>query len=533
MLALFFRFYQIGALPGGLFPDEAAEGLDAQLIQQGQWQPFYERGNGREALFYYLIAGVITVFGAGSPQLHATAAAIGVLSVAVCYLMTRQLFSDDRRGELLALLSTFFMAVSSWHVVLSRTAFRANLIPLFSALTIYFLILTYKAEGGRKRLLLGFLTGATFAAGFYSYIAYRILVPVIIMLILWPLLASLRDHPWWGAIKKYWVAALACLIGFIIFIYPLAHYFYTHEGSFVGRSNQVSVFNPDLNQGDLPGTIAEVTRLSLIAYFADGDLNWRHNISGMPFLSPLIAPFFAIGLVGTTVLAIVYIFRPRARSHYWKYLVLAGGFWAMLIPVITTAEGIPHGLRSIGTIPFVFIITAWGLYKVIELVDWIIHTRHLETTGWRRSVIYYALRVAGAAFVIALTVQTYFAYFVYAANSPENFYAFRSDLTVVSNYLIEHGNRSNTYLVLDKFSVQTPEFLTNPHGQPYVQVDPEDSWQLKGLRSGDKIVFAQSSLFDIKKFKEYQAKEYKVESYLAREDRNKFNQTMMAVYVIK
>ncbi len=545
-LAIFFRFYQIVGYPGGLFPDEAAEGLDAHLIQQGQWQPFYERGNGREALFYYLIAIVITIFGTGSWQLHATAALIGLTSVIACFLMTRQLFlldaHDDRdgpaitRANLLALLATFFMAVSSWHTVLSRTAFRANLIPLFSALTFYFLILTYKASDNRRRLMFAFITGAVFAGGFYSYIAYRILALIIAVLIGWPFLASLINRPHFDAIKKYWKAAAMFVVAFIIFIYPLAHYFYVHPGSFVGRSGQVSVFNVELNQGNLPGTIIEVSRLSLQAYFKDGDLNWRHNISGFPFLSPLISPFFAIGLIGITILAALYILTPRKRARYWKYALLAGGFWGLLVPVITTAEGIPHGLRSIGTVPFVFIISAWGLYKTIELVDWFIHSRHLETTGLRRKLIYYALRVAAVCFVLALTAQAYFWYFGFAANSAENYYAFRSDLTVVSDYLNQHGNKNNTYLILDKFSVQTPEFLTmldpthpdNPRNQPYIQIDPEDSWQLKNLRAGDQIVFTQSSLFDIRKFKQYHP-----ETYLAREDRNKFSQTLMAVYLVK
>jgi hypothetical protein len=545
-LAIFFRFYQIASYPGGLFPDEAAEGLDAHLIQQGQWQPFYERGNGREALFYYLIAAVITLFGTGSWQLHATASLVGLAAVIACFLMARQLFlleaNNDRAGpgqtraNVLALLATFFMAVSSWHTVLSRTAFRANLIPLFSALTFYFLILTYKATSNRQRWLFACLTGAVFAGGFYSYIAYRLLALVLGILIGWPLLASLADRPRLIAIKKYWKSVVVASVAFAIVIYPLAHYFYVHEGSFVGRSSQVSVFNEELNQGDLKGTVIEVFRLSMQAYFKDGDLNWRHNISGFPFLSPLISPFFAIGLVGVTILAALYLLTPRKRARYWKYALLAGSFWGLLIPVVTTAEGIPHGLRSIGTIPFVFIISAWGLYKTIELVDWFIHTRHLETAGLRRKLIYYALRAAAVCFVLALTLQSYLWYFVFAANSPENYYAFRSDLTTVSNYLNEHGNKNNTYLVLDKFSVQTPEFLTmldprrpgNPRNQPYTQVDPEDSWRLPTLRPGDQIVFTQSSLFDTRKFKQYHP-----ETYLAREDRNKFGQTLMAIYLVK
>ncbi len=68
----------------------------------------------------------------------------------------------------------------------------------------------------------------------------------------------------------------------------------------------------------------------------------------------------------------------------------------------------------------------------------------------------------------------------------------------------------------------------NPRNLPYIQVDPENAWELKGLKPGDQIVFTQSSVFDIKKFKQSYPN-----AYLVREDRNKFNQTVMAVYNIK
>ena len=34
VLAIFFRYYQIFQMPGGLFPDEAANGLDINLIDR-------------------------------------------------------------------------------------------------------------------------------------------------------------------------------------------------------------------------------------------------------------------------------------------------------------------------------------------------------------------------------------------------------------------------------------------------------------------------------------------------------------------
>ena len=545
-LAIIFRFYQIVAMTGGLFPDEAANGLDINSMQRGDLQPFYERGNGREALFFYMLWGSVEVFGKGPWQHHIVSAGVGVLAVLGCFLATRKLFQlltketdgaiAAKRATDLALLASFFMAVSAWHTVLSRTAFRANLIPLFTTFSIYFLILTVMAETRAKRYIWSIITGATFALGFYSYIAYRIFVPIVAFAILWPLAVDIWQSPRFQNIRKLFWPTIVAKLSFIIFISPLAYYFYTHPGSFIGRSGQVSVFNPELNNGNLVGTILEVSWVSLRAYFWDGDLNWRHNISGEPFLSIIISPFFAIGLVGITYLAARYIFTPIKNKLDWKYFLIAGCFWGMLIPVITTAEGIPHGLRAIGTIPFVFIISAIGLMWVMGYASKVVNKFWPYLSETQHKILNFAFNLKTIAFIIALVLQSFFLYFVYAANSPENFYAFRSDLTPVSEYLKEFGNKTNTYLVLDKFSIQTVDYFTtvdakhptNPENQPYTQVDPEDSWKLDHLKANDKIVFTQSSIFDIKKFKEYHP-----EATLTQEMRNKFGQSVMAVYTIK
>src|SRR5512147_1003309 len=88
LLAIFFRFYKITEMPGGLFPDEAANGLDINLMQQGQLQPFYERGNGREALFFYAEWASTAVFGIGAWQFHIVSALAGILAVLFCFLLT-------------------------------------------------------------------------------------------------------------------------------------------------------------------------------------------------------------------------------------------------------------------------------------------------------------------------------------------------------------------------------------------------------------------------------------------------------------
>ena len=553
LAALFFRFYKITEMPGGLFPDEAANGLDITLMQQGHLQPFYERGNGREALFFYWLWASISIFGKGPWQHHIVSALTGVLAVLGCFLLTYKLFSlfsaEDKRKRAIwiALLAAFLMAVSSWHTVVSRTAFRANLLPLFSSYTLYFLLIAWSAKTRLKQFFFAWVSGAVFALGFYSYIASRMMVPILGLLILWPLGVSMLERKRFQIIQKYWKSLLFFIEGFIICIFPLAVYFWTHPGSFVGRSGQVSIFNPELNGGHLIGTFLEVLKESLLGYITAGDLNWRHNISGFPFLSPIISPFFVIGLTLITILAARYAFRPRSHRSDWKFFLVAGLFWGMLVPVVTTAEGIPHGLRSIGTIPAVFIITSWCLYTLYAETKERI-TAWCKPKSFKLRLLKLSSWVLVICFSAALIIQTYSLYFIYAYNSPENFYSFRSDLTTVSQWLNQFASRQHTYLVLDKFSLQTPEYLTtidaahpdNPRNTPYAQVDPEDSWQSAqaqrdgkpiwqhGLSTGDQIVFTQSSIFDIKKFKAYHP-----EAKLTYSKQNKFGQWVLAVYTIQ
>src|SRR5947207_14166901 len=91
-LAIFFRFYLIAQMPGGLFPDEAANGLDINLMQQGHLQPFYERGNGREALFFYMLWVSVERFVKGPWQYHIVVTLSVGLAVIFCFLFMRRLF---------------------------------------------------------------------------------------------------------------------------------------------------------------------------------------------------------------------------------------------------------------------------------------------------------------------------------------------------------------------------------------------------------------------------------------------------------
>jgi 4-amino-4-deoxy-L-arabinose transferase-like glycosyltransferase len=505
--AAFFRLWMIGSYPGGLFPDEAANGLDINSIFNGDIQPFYERGNGREALFFYAIALVVAIFGRGAWQHHVVSASFGIAEVFTAYLLTKRLF-----GKRIALLSSFLMAVSSYAVTMNRTAFRANTIPLFTTLTLYFLVKYFQVKDKKQKMLAAFWAGVSFGLGFYTYISYRMMIPLLLMFAVLMLFAyrdKLRK-----TIKEHFKPKLSFALGFLLSFGWLGYYFITHPGSFIGRAGQVSIFSPDLNNGDIMGTFLNVSKLTMLSFFTEGDLNWRHNVSGYPFLSEFVSPFFAVGLVIFTwaiVKFLVQAWKKKLNALTVGQALIGTLFWFMMVPEVTTAEGIPHGLRLIGVIPAIFIMSAYGMSVVWDKVS-----PYLRLDFSRKAL---------PAFLLAgVFVYNFYLYFNLAVGSPDYYYAFRSDLTNVSHYLNERSNKQQTYLSLDKFSVQTVDYLTTPTGNPYILLDPAKTYEVK-LKDGDQVVFTMSTLYDITKFVEAHP-----DAKVVKEERNEFNYLVMRVY---
>ena len=506
-LAGFFRLWQLETLPKGLFPDEAANGQDALLILQGKHAPFFERGLGREALYFYLLAISISLLGIGVWQIHLVSAVIGILTVLATWLLAKKLFNNR-----IAFLASFFLASSTWHITLSRTGFRAILIPLLSTIFFYFVFLTYKEPVKNKRALWAILAGFSLGLGFYTYIAFRAMIAIIIVLAVILLLIKKE------VFKKFWQEII---IGFTVMFLvsaPLVIYFINHPGSFTGRAGCVSIFNPDLNKGDILGTFLEVCKKTFWMFFTNGDLNWRHNVSGFPMLNPLVSLLFAsFFLVFLITLLKENWKKENIQDNLWrhfKYIFLIIWFGGMLGPEILSAQAIPHGLRAIGAIPAVFFFPAIALNLCWEKINSLIKSKNNKIF----------LAVCFAILLTASLLYNYTLYFGISASSPGFYYAYRSDLTTVSDYINQRNLKEKTYLVLDEYSVQTPEFLTAKNHQPYILVDPATSYQTK-LSLGDQIIFTQSTMFDARRFKQEHP-----EAIVIKQSFNQFGQEIMRVY---
>ena len=118
------RFYRIGELPPGLYRDEAFYGLDGLRILHGDLSIYFAANNGREGLFMYLLAASIAVLGHTPLALRIVSASIGTLTIVAIYFAGCTMFSHR-----VGVLSAGILAITFWHLAISRVAFRAILLP--------------------------------------------------------------------------------------------------------------------------------------------------------------------------------------------------------------------------------------------------------------------------------------------------------------------------------------------------------------------------------------------------------------------
>ena len=172
------RLWRLADLPPGLWYDEAVNGVDIRMVLSGQGLPLYFAANGgREPLFIYLQAISVALFGPTPFSLRLVSALVGTATVAAVYACGRELFSPLRGafaridGRWAAALAAATLAVTYWHVSLSRVGLRAALLPLLSA----FAMLAFWRvwTGGRIRSYAW--TGVWFGLSLYTYTSARVL----------------------------------------------------------------------------------------------------------------------------------------------------------------------------------------------------------------------------------------------------------------------------------------------------------------------------------------------------------------------
>lgn len=347
-VAFYLRFANIGNTPPGLYPDEAVNGIDAMNAwKHNQWQWFYEANNGREGLMMNLNAILFEFMGVSLLALKLPNIIFGTLTVLGIFLLTKEMF-----GRRMALIAAFLISVAFWSLVFSRMAFRANMLPFVLAFSFYFLWKGIRTHGYWPFIF----GGIFFGLGMHTYIAFRI-APLILLVSVFVFTLNRKRF-----LADFWKQIAVFVLFATIVASPILYTFYIHPEYIQSRTNNVSVFNPEVNQGHLVSALAKSIGLSVIKYNIWGDQNWRHNYPPYSILDPITGIAFTFGFIYVIIrffhLWSLRIYRGKKHPQLEIFTFLLAWFFIMLIPEFMTAEGNPHALRSIGTMPVVFIFSA-------------------------------------------------------------------------------------------------------------------------------------------------------------------------------
>lgn len=435
------RFTNVGSLPSGLFPDEAENGIDTlDANATGQYKLFYEANNGREGLFINIQAISVKVLGNNITALRLPSVIFGTLTVLGVFLLTYELFQSYLAG----LIGAYLIAFSYWAINFSRIGFRANMVPFILIFAFYFLF-----KGLRTRKLHDFIiAGLIYGLGLHTYIAFRV-SPLVLIALLVSLIITRKKF-----IKEYWKHIFIFAIAMFIASAPmLLDFFVFHPEHYASRTGSISILNPEVNQGHILPLLAKTVGLSVQKYFAVGDLNIRDNYPPYPLLNPIVGITFLIGLIYifTKFFHLVFIrFKNKIRDHKLDvYVFLLAWFFALLIPEFLAAEGNPHALRSIGTLPVVMIIA------VIPFI-WIIKKYHSYGHSFRIFII--SMFIFSFVFIgLADPIK----YFVFFANNPRQDEAFDEHLTDTAYYINSLPSSTEKYIVSDNEYILRPiKFLS-------------------------------------------------------------------------
>ncbi|MDO8436418.1 MAG: glycosyltransferase family 39 protein [bacterium] len=490
-LASFFRLWQLDLTPPGLYPDIAINGNDAlKSLETGNFKVFYSDNNGREGLFMWLIAISFSIFGISIWSIKIVAAVIGILTVLGLYLLTKELFNNQKSmvsAQFIALLSSFFLAVSFWHVNFSRMGFRAILLPFILVFSFYFLFKGFRLKQFRNFII----AGAFFGLGFYTYTSFRLAVMILpVVLIIWWLIYKKENFQ-----KKYFFFAACFLFSIFIIGLPLGIYFLQTPQDFISRATPISIFS-QANPAKA-FVVSLIQHLGMFNFY--GDPNWRHNFAGSPMLFWPVGILLFCGII-FSIKELIFSVKNKNYSPLFIHGFLLSWFFAMLLPGILTYEGIPHSLRVIGVIPVVYIFSGLGGLKVYQLFKENIKNKNL-------------FLVACLFFLLMIIAAEFDKYFVKWGKNPAVKKAFAIEYAEMGNYLNSLPPEIEKYVIVNELGfplygisipAQTPMFIeATKFGKPNsIYIKAEELDKIKLIKGKTVII----SLYDGKIFNQLQEK---------------------------
>lgn len=372
LLGLWVRLYKLTSVPPSPSLDEVSIGYNAYSIlktgkdEYGALYPVLLRAydDWRPALYVYTVIPFVATLGLSSLAVRLPAVIFAVGSIFLTYLLVIRLFDFRKDKGTLALIAAALVAVSPWHVYLSRLGHEVNL----GNFMVLFAIFMFLKAIEKPRLLP--LAAIAFAVTLYTYQSEKIVIPLLLVVLAWIYRKKLLSQ------KK--IVTVSVLLGSVI-VLPLLKVSFTPEALLRFRATSVFSNNPLYElasqkrqsahaKGDIPGelffskavTTAYIFSSQYVSHLSPGWLfigaaREAHKIPYTGLLYPWEALFFVMGLV--------WFWQHRRSTESGQFLFV----WLLvsILPGAITTQA-PHAMRTFTTIPIWQIFIALGIAIMIE-----------------------------------------------------------------------------------------------------------------------------------------------------------------------
>jgi 4-amino-4-deoxy-L-arabinose transferase-like glycosyltransferase len=416
------RFIDLANNPGGLYGDEAAEGLDAlRLLHQPGFHfdflVWSQSDGGREALFAYVVAVAFHFFGESILVLRATAAAFGVAGVLAIFWLGR------RFGTWIGLTAAAWAAGSLWLVCVSRDGMRNSIVPFFGALALVALMHWATRPSRRGALLAGAVTSL---AAMYTYQPLKLLPVLAVVWLLW---LRRADRARYDQLRPGFLTAAAA---FLVVAAPMIAVAVTNPANYFGRIAATSALNVNSNADANP--LIHVIR-TVLMFGLTGDPDGRHNVAPLPLLSLPLSVVAGFGLLR--------LWRMRRDASHSLILLALPVF--LLPPILATEGGSPHFLRTLGLAAPLGVTIGLGTLEIVEQV----RRRWGQSREWPAAA-------AAAAVAVTLTAVAVWSGRAYFTRPPAVRYSdFSYDIYAMAQLAAQPGSA----VVTDDYSAQDVRFM--------------------------------------------------------------------------
>lgn len=365
LIALLVRTVHLGTNPPSISWDEASIGYNAYTIattgkdEHGTFLPldtFAAFGDYKPPVPVYLTVPFVALLGLNETAIRLPSALSGTLTVLVLYLLIAELFRTSKHARALGLTASAVLAITPWHIMLSRAAFEANIALLFLVSGIW---LVLKARENPSYFYVSWLP---FVLGIYTFNSTRYAGPLIagaLFLIVYK--QAVRA-------KRQFVTGLviACVV-----LLPILPHLVSKQARL--RFEEVSIFT-DLRtvlmsntrrQFDNLSRLSSVLHNRRVGYAREYFIHFFDNLEPrFLFIKGDGNPKFSIQDTGQLLLVSAPFILYGWLTLFRDYPVI-GAFllWWLLASIAPTAVAreTPHALRIENGLPVYMIATAYGL----------------------------------------------------------------------------------------------------------------------------------------------------------------------------